>query len=735
MPKTVSYLKLLILICLCALFAPIAALAQTPTPTAPKSGIHINDIGDPVEVDGPGGIKELSLEVIFTLLDANKNVILNAKPENGSIVIVNGSFPAVVQQMEQPSWTVVVLIDASKTLGTFQAGGTLKAIKAAITSSLVPGGNQNMKISVVKFDQFPTTVSKGFTSTPEDYQKAINDIKAATSGTSCLNNAAYDAVTQLSTLPGRRAVVVVTASQDNCGQRTPQDVVQLADQNHVQIYAVGVKEYPITQKDLDDLTTGTGGIGILSPESTLGFAVSNIAGILPNQYSAKATLCPPEQGSLPGTLDIALSDGSQMTSDVFSFVSPQPYTCPPEIHIKGVVRPKTYGLDFNLDISSPDLINGLEVRIVDKATGLDVVNQTLSKDQFGSQNQFEVGNLKEGGGYTLLLSALSSTGVPLAQDTQDFTWVPEKVDIAVKVPKTPTVDEPFWTVEVDPAQPEGVVKFQVFLANDQDVNTPVSATQTVAVNEKITVPAEDKLPAGKYQIVVQALDGSDNVVARAASPVVWTPFTLGQKLSAWFSKNQWAYALVAVVCCVSVLGLAGVVWVVVPKPSSQPKQVDIMVPEKRQRAAPMPDSGYFEPPPPVAPPPPPPRAEPVSQRMAAPPPPPPQPAANLPRAFLSGYSPASVMPQVQITRVPLTIGRRVGNDVVLNVDNSMGVSGQHAKITFSNGRFFVLDEGSTYGTTLNGQTIPKGMPTPLEDGAVVGIGPKVKIQFRLDRGG
>jgi pSer/pThr/pTyr-binding forkhead associated (FHA) protein len=91
------------------------------------------------------------------------------------------------------------------------------------------------------------------------------------------------------------------------------------------------------------------------------------------------------------------------------------------------------------------------------------------------------------------------------------------------------------------------------------------------------------------------------------------------------------------------------------------------------------------------------------------------------------------MAQIQITRVPLTIGRRVGNDVVLNVDNSMGVSGQHAKITYTNGRFFVVDEGSTYGSTLNGQTLPKGMPTPIEDGAILGFGPKVKLQFRLER--
>jgi hypothetical protein len=34
---------------------------------------------------------------------------------------------------------------------------------------------------------------------------------------------------------------------------------------------------------------------------------------------------------------------------------------------------------------------------------------------------------------------------------------------------------------------------------------------------------------------------------------------------------------------------------------------------------------------------------------------------------------------------------------------------------------------------VNGQRIPPGTPVPLADGAVIGLGPKVSIQFRLTR--
>jgi len=89
------------------------------------------------------------------------------------------------------------------------------------------------------------------------------------------------------------------------------------------------------------------------------------------------------------------------------------------------------------------------------------------------------------------------------------------------------------------------------------------------------------------------------------------------------------------------------------------------------------------------------------------------------------------MLRTPIRRSPFTLGRRDGNDVVLKVDNSMGVSGQHCTISFSNGQYMILDEGSSYGTTVNGQTVPKGRPTPLPDGALIGLGPKVVLQFRL----
>jgi len=68
---------------------------------------------------------------------------------------------------------------------------------------------------------------------------------------------------------------------------------------------------------------------------------------------------------------------------------------------------------------------------------------------------------------------------------------------------------------------------------------------------------------------------------------------------------------------------------------------------------------------------------------------------------------------------------------VLPVGSASGVSKHHLTITFENGQYFARDDKSTYGTTINGETLVKGQPSPLHDGDVINLGPKVKIEFQL----
>ena len=103
-------------------------------------------------------------------------------------------------------------------------------------------------------------------------------------------------------------------------------------------------------------------------------------------------------------------------------------------------------------------------------------------------------------------------------------------------------------------------------------------------------------------------------------------------------------------------------------------------------------------------------------------------------AVVSAAEPVIVRFQAEIRKSPFRIGRAADNDGVLPVDATSGVSGHHCIITVADGRWYVQDDKSKFGTTVNGQTIPKGEPFRLEDGAVLGLGPKLKIRFQIVSG-
>jgi pSer/pThr/pTyr-binding forkhead associated (FHA) protein len=115
-------------------------------------------------------------------------------------------------------------------------------------------------------------------------------------------------------------------------------------------------------------------------------------------------------------------------------------------------------------------------------------------------------------------------------------------------------------------------------------------------------------------------------------------------------------------------------------------------------------------------------AEPVAAPAAAP-------GQAVPQACLTAHTPPELKLTGRISKTPYTIGRAAGNDLVVQVDNRVGVSGKHASIVFDKGRFFIVDQKSTYGTTLNDQRIAPNAPMPLEEGVLIGLGPKIVVKF------
>ncbi|MFZ6692245.1 FHA domain-containing protein [Undibacterium sp. SXout20W] len=85
-----------------------------------------------------------------------------------------------------------------------------------------------------------------------------------------------------------------------------------------------------------------------------------------------------------------------------------------------------------------------------------------------------------------------------------------------------------------------------------------------------------------------------------------------------------------------------------------------------------------------------------------------------------------IQQEVSITKSRMTIGRRPGNDIVID---HLTVSGQHAAIDTTPNGSFILDLGSTNGTMVNSQPVKKHL---LQHDDVIDIG-KYKLRFQVEK--
>jgi hypothetical protein len=175
-----------------------------------------------------------------------------------------------------------------------------------------------------------------------------------------------------------------------------------------------------------------------------------------------------------------------------------------------------------------------------------------------------------------------------------------------------------------------------------------------------------------------------------------------------------------------------IVWLVLPKRSKKSAEVDLVMPQKDRRHAP--PAPRPAPPKPSAK-----EPEPAPDPVRRPKPPSAKPketpkeeldvVSDLPSARIELLQPDNIDYSIEMRHTPFSIGRRKGNDAVLPVDSSSGVSGNHIILTYLDGAYTILDEKSTYGTAIDGEPLVKGVPTPLKNGAVISLGPNVKMVF------
>jgi hypothetical protein len=123
----------------------------------------------------------------------------------------------------------------------------------------------------------------------------------------------------------------------------------------------------------------------------------------------------------------------------------------------------------------------------------------------------------------------------------------------------------------------------------------------------------------------------------------------------------------------------------------------------------------------------------VSAAMPVPKPQP-QPAAAVNMPSLVVVAPPEVQYSAPLVKSPFTVGRKDGGDnAALPIDHTYGVSRNHITLVMVGGAWSVRDDRSSNGTTINGKPLERGKLVKLNADDTLGLGPKVKLQFKMPK--
>jgi len=768
-----------------------AAQAQTAGPT-----VHVHAVEPPQSVTPQtGGLPGLFVRATFSLLDAD-GTIMKSEIENTTLRLGGDSYTAKFSKLET-DWSVVLLLDTSGTMSVGRAYTDFRTVRDGLTRAL---GNapEYASFALIPFsDRAPTLVE--FTADREKIGNALKNVRPEYGKQACLNDGLYEAIAKLSSAPGRRAVFAMTASADSCATRSEQMIADFANQNHVELYAVGVDGYTITSQELGAVTQPTGGLSEMRSAAELSFALDNMIAVLGNQWQAVWVVYPSE-GPQTAEVDVKLPDAT-VVAGTLSFVSDRNYARPPTVAVAGTAQSTLGGVRFNLDIINPERIAALDVNLVSKLTGRSVYEDRLT--ELSDSILLPADNLVQDGEYSLTLTALDDQGQVLSQtDPVEFRYEPLEPSLKATVLEWPTAETPYFVVSASVQNLEGVASYRLWLEREQG-GAPINGTEvTLPAGEPLRVPVSG-VRSGGYVVRVQALDQSDQILVESTElKVAYQAPGLIARLVASVQGSTIAVVGVCGLGVLAVVGLGALVWFLAPRGRGA-KNVELVLPEKARRqprgeepapapvappvaarsapAPPRPAPAERVPAPPPARPPvaarpaapapaqpapaervpaPPPARPPVAARPAAaapaqpaldekeparaqpprPSPAPAQPAAVQPAvapkpsgvlAVVSMAEPRIVPFQAEIRKTPFRIGRSADNDGPIPVEPSSGVSGHHCVVTFMDGQWYVQDDQSKFGTSVNGQAVTKGQPFQLEDGAVIGLGPRLRIEFHV----
>ncbi len=703
--------------------------------------------------EGPNSV---SLNLYFTMIDGSGQVVQEAQVVSGSVTLSDGAtYEASVGKPTSTAYIALVL-DASGSM--FNVMGQMKEAAAQAVES----APDEASFSVIQFNN-QIQILRDFTTDKSDVTEAIGRAFAVQNSGTCLYDAAYRAIELLSAAPrGRRAVVLFTDGKDDlgngqpCSQHTYEELVAQATRQDspVPIHTIGLTTQGMTAADearLQELSQSTGGFSQTGGQGSLSLLFNRIISTMSHQWLAQSEIYP-SAGENSAQLAVILEDGSRVESSPVTFEVSQDYVAPPGARVRSVSYSGAGNAILNLTLTRPDDIASFELQLVD-------VEDNVPSPPFGAEVddrvEIEANRLEQGTDYRLLIRGLDSNGAMMFESRYDFTYDPTIVEGQVRIHSVELDQEaPAFSLNVSASNLEGVSHYEVWL-NDAEDNTVVPGSRfEIEPQERIEIPL-DGISNGSYNVVLAAISADGSVLAETTYDDAVYQLGFLTRLGRWVRSSLPFLACLSLLFIISLGVMFKVVvldrrrssgsGVLLESPVAGSGGDDPWSPAAIERSRQRLRGEEGERQPPASPGPQP--AQPGPARPAAQRPPKPGPAPLQPAGAGAGAAerpePAAQLPPVElavektpdgnyvgrtfrINTVPFTIGRG-GNVLDLAY---RGVSRRHAIINFAGGKLYLRDEGSTNGTTLNGESIPARKDMPLSPGDEIGLGKRVVMRVQ-----
>ena len=687
------------------------------------------------------GTDAMDLSVFVTLFDdASGKAITGGSLKSGQISFLDmdKKYPASVKQADSPFY-IALIIDSSGSMLPV-AKKLREAAKTAISSP--PKGAQ---FAIYQFDE-QLQLIHDFTDNKDVLASAIDKVQPRYGKSTCLYDSIYDTIDMLGKAPkGRKSVIMFTDGKDEksgggiCSKHGYDQVVAFANTpgNPTPINTIGLSgnAHAVNATELQNMAATTGGFSAIGGEDTLNEIFKQIMDALNSQWMVEAKVYP-TVGKHSAVVQVTQEDGTPFSATI-SVESTKPYTVPADpvaVSLDGMeYSPSDDNFTVKLSFVSPQLINELKVSMWNSDTGLKVSENSFTDLTKNHNFKIPSTGLEAGKKYQLKIEPFDKSGKDFTTEKGDNLLIVH--DFAYQ-PNTTTSVLNIDSVSVEPKilvlnlSTKGLDKVQIYdgWVNNEETNARVPDSEfhlpAPAAGAPLRIPV-DKVPAGKYSIILRAFDDKQQTLSTAEyKGLVYTPASPN-----FFAVLAGGAIGIPIIIAIVIILVGVMLWLMRGRQQNRKKtgtpvmqgnmEASLSAPSRPSNDLPISETIIMERPRPAT------AAAPAAGRTPSTP--------QQARAALSIK--ATPMAQIKgkafmLNQSPFSLGRGKENSLVI-LDPKM--SRKHAQIIQNpaNNTFMLIDLNSDNGTWVNGTRVVSSAPAVLQNGSVIQLGTDTQIIFQV----